>query len=98
MAAKEMRRTVGGRGAIMALMTKATFIKCVAAEVEDDDSWREAGRSGGGGGVTVWRTMAAEETQRTVGGSVVGRLDMYRTKVLLYRTMVIMARPTKVRR
>jgi hypothetical protein len=32
------------------------------------------------------------------GGSVVGRLDMYRTYVLLYRTMVLMARPTKVRR
>ncbi len=29
---------------------------------------------------------------------VVGRLDMYRTKVLLYRTMVLMARLTKVRR
>ncbi len=28
---------------------------------------------------------------------VVGRLDMYRTKVLLYRTMVLLARPTKVR-
>jgi hypothetical protein len=31
-------------------------------------------------------------------GYVVGRLDMYRTKVLMYRTMVIMARLTKVRR
>ncbi len=31
-------------------------------------------------------------------GIVVGRLDMYRTKVLLYRTMVLLARPTKVRR
>ncbi len=30
--------------------------------------------------------------------SVVGRLDMYHTKVLLYRTMVLLARPTKVRR
>ncbi len=29
---------------------------------------------------------------------VVGRLDMYRTKVLLYHTMVLLARPTKVRR
>ncbi len=29
---------------------------------------------------------------------VVGRLDMYRTYVLLYRTMVLMAHPTKVRR
>ncbi len=27
----------------------------------------------------------------------VGRLDMYHTYVLLYRTMVLMARPTKVR-
>ncbi len=33
-----------------------------------------------------------------VSGYVVGRLDMYRTKVLLYRTMVLMARLTKVRR
>ncbi len=30
--------------------------------------------------------------------SVVGRLDMYRTKVLMYRTMVLMARLTNVRR
>jgi hypothetical protein len=30
--------------------------------------------------------------------AVVGRLDMYRTKVLLYRTMVLLVRPTKVRR
>ncbi len=30
--------------------------------------------------------------------TVVGRLDMYRTKVLLYRTMVLLARLTKVRR
>ncbi len=29
--------------------------------------------------------------------AVVGRLDMYRTKVLMYRTMVLMARLTKVR-
>ncbi len=29
---------------------------------------------------------------------VVGHLDMYRTKILLYRTMVLLARPTKVRR
>ncbi len=29
---------------------------------------------------------------------VVGCLDMYRTKVLLYHTMVLLARPTKVRR
>ncbi len=29
---------------------------------------------------------------------VVSRLDMYRTKVLLYRTMVLLVRPTKVRR
>ncbi len=29
--------------------------------------------------------------------TVVGRLDMYRTKVLLYHTMVLLARPTKVR-
>ncbi len=29
---------------------------------------------------------------------VVGRLDMYRTYVLLYRTMVLMTRLTKVRR
>ncbi len=35
----------------------------------------------------------------TIAGDVgvVGRLDMYCTKVLLYRTMVLMARLTKVR-
>jgi hypothetical protein len=36
--------------------------------------------------------------ENSVCGYVVGRLDMYRTKVLLYRTMVLLARPTKVRR
>jgi hypothetical protein len=29
---------------------------------------------------------------------VVGRLELYRTHVLLYSTMVLLARPTKVRR
>jgi hypothetical protein len=29
---------------------------------------------------------------------VVSRLDMYHTNVLMYRTMVLLARPTKVRR
>jgi hypothetical protein len=33
-----------------------------------------------------------------MGASVVGRLDMYHTKVLMYRTMVLMARLTKVGR
>ncbi len=30
--------------------------------------------------------------------TVVSCLDMYRTNVLMYRTMVLLARPTKVRR
>ncbi len=30
--------------------------------------------------------------------SVVSRLDMYRTKLLMYRTMVLLAHPPKVRR
>ncbi len=29
---------------------------------------------------------------------VISRLDMYHTKVLMYRTMVLMVHPTKVRR
>ncbi len=29
---------------------------------------------------------------------VISRLDMYRTNVLMYRTMVLLAHPTKVRR
>jgi hypothetical protein len=29
---------------------------------------------------------------------VISHLDMYRTNVLMYRTMVLLARPTKVRR
>jgi hypothetical protein len=31
-------------------------------------------------------------------GSVVSRLDMFRTNVLMYRTMVLLARQTQVRR
>ncbi len=38
-----------------------------------------------------------EEYHETKLKCVVGRLDMYRTKVLLYRTMVLLACPTKVR-
>ena len=41
----------------------------MVAEVNDDDGWQEVGRGGGsGGGVTVWRTTAAKETRRMVGG------------------------------
>jgi hypothetical protein len=50
---------------------------------------------------TQWRQfwqIVNEETSSSESGLVVGRLDMYRTYVLLYRTMVLMARPTKVRR
>ncbi len=43
--------------------------------------------------VILWRKQNKCTAQR-----VVGRLDMYRTKVLLYRTMVLLALPTKVRR
>jgi hypothetical protein len=38
-----------------------------------------------------------QSTLSTDCSSVVGRLDMYRTYVLLYRKIVLMARPTKVR-
>ncbi len=41
---------------------------------------------------------AAPTIKVACGSSVVGCLDMYRTKVLLYCTMVLLARPTKVRR
>jgi hypothetical protein len=37
------------------------------------------------------------EAEQTAGVFVVNRLDMHRTKVLMYRTMVLMASPTKVR-
>jgi hypothetical protein len=40
----------------------------------------------------VFSPAAADET------CVVGRLDMYRAKEFLYRTMVLLVRPTKVRR
>jgi hypothetical protein len=55
-----------------------------------------------------WNKIVSKQTESGVGycsryyeawsTSVVGRLDMYRTKVLLYRTMVLLVRPTKVRR
>ncbi len=45
---------------------------------------------------TNWNAIKCKE--RLGSHPVVGRLDMYRTKVLLYRTMVLMARLTKVRR
>jgi hypothetical protein len=41
---------------------------------------------------------AAKLSKTAIPTAVVGRLDMYRTKVLLYRMMVLLARLTKVRR
>ncbi len=38
------------------------------------------------------------EEEEIILATVVGHLDMYHTKVLLYHTMVLLARPTKVRR
>jgi hypothetical protein len=49
------------------------------------------------GEAVVFKTVPAPAS-KPFNGSVVGRLDMYRTKVLLYHTMVLLARPTKVRR
>ncbi len=43
-------------------------------------------------GETVINMMKEEK------GIVVGRLDMYRTNVLMYHTMVLLAHLTKVRR
>ncbi len=52
--------TVGGRGAMRALMTMTTkqqSTNCAATEAEDKDGWQEAERGGGGGGATMvqWR-------------------------------------------
>ncbi len=47
----------------------------------------------------LYNLIIGKQTLHDIGAVfVVGRLDMYRTKVLLYRTMVLMARLTKVRR
>ncbi len=54
-----------------------------------------------GGTLPLCNLIIGKQTLYDVGTGldfVVGRLDMYRTKVLLYRTMVLMARLTKVRR
>ncbi len=64
------------------------FVQAVIKEVNGHVDWNN------------WtlkkRTEVPDDIQ--IDGYVVGRLDMYRTKVLLYRTMVLLARPTKVRR
>jgi hypothetical protein len=51
------------------------------------------GGSGGGG------NDGSDEgrRRRRAGLAVVSRLDMYGTNVLMYRTMVLLAHPTKVR-
>jgi hypothetical protein len=54
-------------------------------------------------GYSLWRlrrsrSMRRPRRSRSMHGPVVGRLDMYRTKVLMYHTIVLMARLTKVRR
>ncbi len=46
----------------------------------------------------IGKLAQCEDDQRKDLEYVVGRLDMYRTKVLLYCMMVLLARPTKVRR
>jgi hypothetical protein len=55
--------------------------------------WRSSKSEVGYSAVWLLNTLYED-----LSDSVVGRLDMYRTKVLLYRTIVLMARPTKVRR
>ncbi len=45
----------------------------------------------------LWTLPLGSHDMTSQHATVVGRLDMYRTKVLLYRTMVLSARPTKVR-
>ncbi len=43
--------------------------------------------------------QSAKTVQEDVGQArVISHLDMYRTNVLMYCTMVLLARPTKVRR
>jgi hypothetical protein len=56
-------------------------------------------------GRKIWLTLGSKRKSMdpmeiNIGDWVtaIGRLDMYCTKVLLYRTMVLMACPTKVRR
>jgi hypothetical protein len=61
------------------------------------------GALGSGGGSKDEHVEVEEEPPERGGINgecihVVSRLDMYRTKVLRYRTMVLMARLTKVRR
>ncbi len=53
-----------------------------------------------GGTRTIYNVgkAAVAGVRRGNDGHVVSRLDMYRTKVLMYRMMVLMARLTKVRR
>jgi hypothetical protein len=48
------------------------------------------------GGLGAADTMRV--TQEKIQHYVISRLDMYRTNVLMYRTMVLLVRPTKVRR
>ncbi len=56
------------------------------------------------GGNPIYVSLDREGAIRIVSylgkieGSVVGRLELYRTYVLLYCTYVLLARPTKVRR
>jgi hypothetical protein len=45
-----------------------------------------------------WRPTPGTTAYDNQPACVVSRLDMYRTKVLMYRTMVLLARLTKVRR
>ncbi len=67
------------------LWSSASTVVNVAA---DDNDWE--------GGIESIHKRPPEHLEGSP--AVVGCLDMYRTKVLLYRTMVLLARPTKVRR
>jgi hypothetical protein len=63
---------------------------------------KKVGRDDEGLGRWCWILLGGAEGHNTriitAYKPVVGRLDMYRTKVLWYRTYVLLACPTKVRR
>ncbi len=82
-------------------MLSPRLVPLVGTPKEDASKNREGDGSLALGGR---RLVLSRNNQPIVGRSnrrddgVVGRLDMYCTKVLMYRTMVLMARLTKVRR
>jgi hypothetical protein len=80
-------------GAVLTIATIIKFVMALAAEAELAALIIATHKI-----VLNWQTLIDMGWLQPQSPTVISRLNMYRTKVLTYRTMVLLARLTKVRR